>query len=43
VYELIEKKDTLLPELPEDLLYMFIKKNKNLEELIERFDLQMEI
>ena len=41
--ELCYKKHECLPELSEDLYFYMIKKNKILEELIERFSLEMEI
>ena len=40
--ELIFKKEERLPELPEDLLFILCRKNPVLEDMIERFELQID-
>ena len=39
---IFSRKKQLKPELPEDILYIMLQRNKHLEELINRFDLKLE-
>jgi len=43
VDELLQKKQELKPELPEDIAFMLMKRYPILEELIERFELELEL
>ena len=43
VYELIEQKYEPQPELPEDCLFILLKKNPLLQDLIDKYSLQMEL
>lgn len=40
---IISKKRKREPELPEDTLIIFYRRNKLMEELMKRFDLEMEM
>lgn len=40
--ELITFKYKPQPELPEDILFMMLKKYPNLQQFIEKYDLQLE-
>lgn len=43
VYDLIEKPPKLSPELPEDIWVMFVRKNPMVQELIDKFSLELDI
>ena len=40
--EIVFKKEERLPELPEDIAICLLRKNPELEKLIQRFNLQIE-
>ena len=43
VDEIISQRYTPEMEIPEDILYLLLKKNPVLQELIDEFDLEMEL
>ena len=41
--ELISQRRELLPELPEDLIIILLRRNPLLEEMIDKLELEMEL